>query len=87
VTRQSSDEHTDERATSTRHRAFIARIVAKLGLAGGFIAGIYGLDQPESLWLQTGFGLLITGILAQGYAFYYGLTRGWSEHEKRKKSM
>jgi hypothetical protein len=87
VTRQSSDEHTDERATSARHRAFIARIVAKVGLAGGFIAGIYGLDQPESLWLQTGFGLLITGILAQGYAFYYGLTRGWSEHEKRKESM
>ncbi len=87
MTHQSSDEPTDERATSARHRAFIARIVAKLGLAGGFIVGIYGLDQPESLWLQTGFGLLITGILAQGYAFYHGLTRGWSEHEKRKESM
>lgn len=65
----------------------IARIVAKVGLAGGFITGIYGLEQPESLWLSTAFGLLIAGILAQGYAFYDGLTRGWSEHEKRKDSM
>lgn len=70
-----------------RQRALIARIVAKVGLAGGFIAGLYGLERPESPWLPTAFGLLLTGILAQGYAFYYGLTRGWHEHEKRKDSL
>ncbi|MGH7254922.1 MAG: hypothetical protein ACREI3_04020 [Nitrospirales bacterium] len=82
-----SDAASDPVTAAIRQRALIARIVAKAGLAGGFIAGIYGLDQPESLWLPSALGLLITGILAQAYAFYAGLTRGWSEHEKRKDSM
>jgi hypothetical protein len=31
---------------------------------------MYGLDHPESHWLQTALGLLVTGMVAQGYALY-----------------
>ena len=39
-------------------------------IALGFVAGMQGLDRPESGWLQTAQGLIVTGLLAQGYALW-----------------
>ncbi|MBX3303676.1 MAG: hypothetical protein KF693_15775 [Nitrospira sp.] len=41
-----------------------------MAIALGFVLGMYGLDHPESHWLQTALGLLVTGMVAQGYALY-----------------
>lgn len=48
----------------------IARFVGIVCIALGFMSGIYGLDHPGSTWLRTALGLLVTGMLAQGYALY-----------------
>lgn len=48
----------------------IARSVGIVAIALGFVFGMYGLDQPASQWLPTALGLLVTGIVAQGYALY-----------------
>ncbi|MEW6542751.1 MAG: hypothetical protein AB1411_03975 [Nitrospirota bacterium] len=56
--------------TSTRTRAFVARTVGIVCIALGFVAGMQGLDRPDSLWMGTALGLLATGMLAQGYALY-----------------
>ncbi|MBI5855227.1 MAG: hypothetical protein HZB35_08385 [Nitrospirae bacterium] len=44
-------------------------------LALGFVCGLQGLDQPGSFWLPTALGLIVSGVLAQGYAFYCQLQR------------
>ncbi|MDA0739860.1 MAG: hypothetical protein O2999_03560 [Nitrospirae bacterium] len=49
---------------------WIARVIGILAIALGFVLGIEGLEQPESLWLPTALGLILTGLCAQGYAFY-----------------
>jgi hypothetical protein len=36
---------------------------------------MYGLDHPASHWLQTALGLLVTGMVAQGYALYCSIKR------------
>ncbi|NGZ09148.1 MAG: hypothetical protein CV088_07130 [Nitrospira sp. LK70] len=41
----------------------------------GFVIGMYGLDHPASHWAQTTLGLLVTGMVAQGYALYYSIKR------------
>ena len=46
----------------------IARSVWIIAIALVLVIGIYGLDHPESHWLQTALGLPVTGMLAQGYA-------------------
>jgi len=56
-------------------KAIIARSVGIVAIAGGFILGMYGLDDPASPWLQTALGLLVTGLLAQGYALYCAIKR------------
>ncbi|HJR75395.1 MAG TPA: hypothetical protein VJ805_00410 [Nitrospiraceae bacterium] len=53
-----------------RTRALIARSVGIVAIALGFVSGIYGLDHTETIWLRTALGLLVTGMLAQGYAMY-----------------
>ena len=53
-----------------RTRALIARSVGIVAIALGFVSGIYGLDHTETMWLRTALGLLVTGMLAQGYAMY-----------------
>lgn len=58
-----------------RMNAVIARTVGVLAIALGFIIGMHGLDHPESHWLQTALGLLVTGLLAQGYALYCSIKR------------
>jgi hypothetical protein len=59
-----------ERAVQLRQSATIARSVGVLAIALGFILGMQGLDNPESGWLQTAQGLIVTGLLAQGYALW-----------------
>lgn len=53
-----------------RTNAFIARGMGIVFIAGGFMLGIYGLEFPNTMWLQTALGLLVTGMMAQGYAMY-----------------
>ena len=53
----------------------IARSVGIIAIALGFIIGMYGLDHPASHWLQTALGLLVTGMVAQGYALYCSIKR------------
>ena len=58
-----------------QHSAFIARSVGIVAIASGFVMSMYGLDHPDSVWLQTSLGLIATGMLAQGYALYCSLRR------------
>jgi hypothetical protein len=62
----------------------VARFAGILCIALGFVIGIYGLDDPESRWLQTSLGLLVTGMLAQGYALYCSVKRMQEVQEPRK---
>lgn len=57
-----------------RLNAIIARSVGIVAIALGFVLGMYGLDHPESPWLKTALGLLVTGVVAQGYALYCSIT-------------
>lgn len=59
-----------ERALQLRQNAMIARSVGVVAIALGFVAGMQGLDRPDSGWLQTAQGLIVTGLLAQGYALW-----------------
>jgi hypothetical protein len=58
-----------------RMNAMIARFVGIVAIALGFVLGIYSFEQPTSHWLQTALGLLVTGMLAQGYALYCSVKR------------
>jgi hypothetical protein len=53
-----------------RTNALIARGTGIVFIAVGFMLGIYGLEYPDTVWLQTALGLLVTGMVAQGYAMY-----------------
>ncbi|MBK8276177.1 MAG: hypothetical protein IPP12_00915 [Nitrospira sp.] len=55
--------------------AVIARSVGIIAIALGFVIGMYGLDHPESHWLRTSLGLLVTGMIAQGYALCCSIKR------------
>jgi len=46
----------------------IARVIGILCIASGFMIGMYGLDYPDTSWLQTALGLIVTGLIAQVYA-------------------
>lgn len=58
-----------------RLRGIIARSVGVIVIALGFIIGMYGLDHPASHWLHTALGLLVTGLVAQGYGLYCSIKR------------
>jgi len=66
-------------------RAVIARSVGIVAIALGFVSGMYGLEHTETTWLRTALGLLITGMIAQGYAMYCSikLVREKSDAESR----
>ena len=53
----------------------IPRTLGMVFIALGFVCGMQGLDQPGSAWLPTALGLIVTGMLAQGYAFYCQIRR------------
>lgn len=56
-------------------RGVIARSVGIVAVALGFVIGMYGLDLPTSPWLPTALGLIVTGIMAQGYGLYCSVKR------------
>jgi hypothetical protein len=61
--------------SALQNSAFIARTVGIVSIASGFALGMYGLDHPDSIWLRTSLGLIVTGMLAQGYALYCSIRR------------
>jgi hypothetical protein len=66
----------DDMATSNfRIKGMIARFVGIVAIALGFVVGIYGLEDTGAQWLKTSLGLLVTGMLAQGYALYCSVKR------------
>lgn len=67
-----------------RMNAMVARFVGIVAIALGFTLGIYGLDEQGSRWLQTALGLLVTGMLAQGYALYCSIKRMQQLHDRPK---
>ncbi|MBA2487333.1 MAG: hypothetical protein H0V35_14820 [Nitrospira sp.] len=58
-----------------RSNALIARGAGIVFIALGFMLGIYGLEYPDTIWLQTALGLLVTGMIAQGYTMYCSIRR------------
>jgi hypothetical protein len=70
--------------TNWRTNAMVARFVGILAIALGFVLGMYGLDEQGSRWLQTALGLLVTGMLAQGYALYCSIKRMQQLHDRPK---
>lgn len=58
-----------------RNNALMARGAGIVFIALGFMLGIYGLEYPDTIWLQTALGLLVTGMMAQGYAMYCSIRR------------
>jgi len=58
----------------------IARVVGILCVAGGFILGLQGLDNPDSALLPTALGMIIAGLFAQVFA----LVRSWYVYAQRK---
>ena len=58
----------------TQSDIWIARVIGIFAIASGFVLGIEGLNQPDSLWLPTALGLILIGLCAQGYAFYRTIT-------------
>lgn len=67
-----------------RTSAMVARLAGIVAIALGFVLGIYGLDDPGSRWLQTALGLLVTGMLAQGYALFCSIKRMQELRERPK---
>lgn len=51
-----------------RPEVAIARTFGILCIATGFILGMQGLDEPDSIWLPTALGLIVTGLIAQVFA-------------------
>ena len=70
--------------TNWRMNAMVARFVGIVAIALGFILGMYGLDEQGSRWLQTALALLVTGMLAQGYALYCSIKRMQQLHDRPK---
>jgi hypothetical protein len=71
-------------STNWRINAMVARFVGVLAIALGFVLGMYALDEQGSRWLQTALGLLVTGMLAQGYALYCSIKRMQQLHDRSK---
>lgn len=65
----------DDAMTKSRTGAVVARTVGVVCIALGFVLGMRGLEQPDSMWLRTALGLIVTGLLAQGYALFCTLRR------------
>jgi len=67
--------HHEAAPITFRTKGMIARFIGIVAIALGFIVGIYGLEDTESEWMKTSLGLLVTGMLAQGYALYCSVKR------------
>ncbi len=66
----------------TQPDIWIARSVGIIAIASGFILGMHGLDEPDSFWLPTALGLILTGLVAQGYALIRWITRTVQQDKK-----
>ncbi|MCA9471618.1 MAG: hypothetical protein MRJ96_08525 [Nitrospirales bacterium] len=51
-----------------RPEVLIARSVGIVCIALGFVLGMHGLDHPDTIWLPTALGLIVTGMIAQLFA-------------------
>ncbi|GJL56622.1 MAG: hypothetical protein NPIRA02_37540 [Nitrospirales bacterium] len=67
-----------------RPEVLIARTVGIVCIALGFVLGMHGLDYPDSMWLPTALGLIVTGMVAQLFALIRSLMRA-SEDKKDPK--
>ena len=67
--------HIEPAPSNLRINGMIARFVGIVAIALGFVIGIYGLEDTGTRWLQTALGVLVTGMLAQGYALYCSVKR------------
>ena len=67
---------------SPKYRSvMVARIVGILCVAGGFVLGIQGLDNPDSPMLPTALGMIVAGLFAQVFA----LVRSWYVYSQRSR--
>ena len=62
--------HNGPALINLRMKGMIARFVGIVAIALGFVIGTYGLEDTGAQWMKTALGLLVTGMLAQGYALY-----------------
>ena len=67
--------HNESAPINLRTKGMIARFVGIVAIALGFVIGIYGLEDTGAPWMKTSLGLLVTGMLAQGYALYCSVKR------------
>ena len=67
--------HNESAPINLRRNGMIARFVGIVAIALGFVIGIYGLEDTGAGWLKMALGLLVTGMLAQGYALYCSVKR------------
>ena len=67
--------HNESAPINLRRNGMIARFVGIVAIALGFVIGIYGLEDTGAGWLKMSLGLLVTGMLAQGYALYCSVKR------------
>ena len=67
--------HNESAPINLRTNGMIARFVGIVAIALGFVIGIYGLEDTGAQWMKTALGLLVTGMLAQGYALYCSVKR------------
>lgn len=65
----------DAASSNLPTKGMIARFVGIVAIALGFVIGSYGLEDSGAQWLKTALGLLVTGMLAQGYALYCSVKR------------
>lgn len=63
---------------------FIARSVGIVAVASGFILGMHGLDYPDTIWLNTALGLIVTGMLAQAYALFRSFTQATQKNKDKE---
>ena len=70
------------RSRNWRTSGMVARAVGIVAIALGFILGMHGLDEQGAQWLQTALALLVTGMLAQGYALYCSIKRTQQVHDR-----
>jgi ABC-type Mn2+/Zn2+ transport system permease subunit len=67
--------HNNPASSNLRTKGMIARAVGVVAIALGFVVGIYGLEDTGAQWMKTALGLLVTGMLAQGYVLYCSVKR------------
>jgi hypothetical protein len=56
-------------------------VMIALCVSGGFVLGIQGLDNPDSLMLSTALGMIVAGLFAQVFA----LVRSWYVYSQRSR--